>query len=56
MNLTGANWGQLEIQKRHRVDRKKEGSGVLVTPVEMHNSHCFFSLSLFFKAYFVTVL
>jgi hypothetical protein len=27
LNLTGLNWGQLEIQKRHRIDRQTE-SGV----------------------------
>jgi hypothetical protein len=56
MNLTGENRGQLEIQKRHRADRQKVGSGVLGALVEMHNSHCFFCLSLFFNPYFFTVL
>jgi hypothetical protein len=27
LNLTGLNWGRLEIQKRHRIDRQTE-SGV----------------------------
>jgi hypothetical protein len=27
LNLTGLNWGQLEIQKRHRIDRQTE-SGI----------------------------
>jgi hypothetical protein len=46
------NW---RFYKRHRIDRKV-GSGVLGTWVEMHNPHCFFSLSLFFKALLLVVL
>jgi hypothetical protein len=51
-NLTGLNWGRLEIQKRHRVDRQTD-TGVRV---ETPNSHCFCSLSLFFKALLFAVL
>jgi hypothetical protein len=56
LNLTGANWGLLEIQKRNRIDRQKVGSGVLGAWVETHNPHCFFSLTLFFKALLLAVL
>jgi hypothetical protein len=46
--LTGPRW---EMQKGHRIDRhRKLGPGVLGAQVETHNPHCFFSVSLFFKA------
>jgi hypothetical protein len=54
LNLTGFNWRRLEIQRR--IDRQKAGSGVLGAWVEMYNPHCFFSLSLFFKALLLAVL
>jgi hypothetical protein len=54
--ITEPNWGQLEIQKRHRIDRQKVRSGVLSTWVETPNPLCFFSLSLFFKALLLAVL
>jgi hypothetical protein len=55
-NPTMLNWGQLEIQKKYRIDRQKVGSGLLSTQVEMSNPHCFFALSLFFKALLLAVL
>jgi hypothetical protein len=48
LNLTGLNSGQMEVQKRHRIDRQKVGAGVLGALVETPNPHCFFSLSFFF--------
>jgi hypothetical protein len=56
LNLSGLNWRRLEIQKRHRIDRQKVQSGVLGAWVEIPNPHCFFSLSLFFKALLLAVL
>jgi hypothetical protein len=56
LHLTGLNWGWLEIQKRGRIDRQKVGLGVLGAQVEIPNPHCFFSLSLFFKALLLAVL
>jgi hypothetical protein len=46
LNLTGLNWGQLETQKRHWLDRQKVASGMLGAWVEMPNPNCFSSLSL----------
>jgi hypothetical protein len=46
LNLTGLNWGQLETQKRHQIDRQKVASGMLGAWVEMPNPNCFSSLSL----------
>jgi hypothetical protein len=46
----------MEIQKRRRIDRQTEGSGVLGAQVERPNTLCFFSLSLFFKALLLAAL
>jgi hypothetical protein len=46
--LTGGDWRCRK--KKGQTDRQKVGSGVLGAWMETHNSHCFFSLSLFFKA------
>jgi hypothetical protein len=50
LNLTGLNQGQLEIQKRYKIDRQKVGPGVLGAQMETPNPHCLFPQSLFFKA------
>jgi hypothetical protein len=43
LDLTGLNWGQMEIYRRYRVDRQRNlGLDVLYTQLEMHNLHCFF--------------
>jgi hypothetical protein len=61
-NLTGTNWWQLEMEKRHRIDRQTESWGqvccllrwrhtTLIACFLYHSLHllCFLSLSLFFK-------
>jgi hypothetical protein len=54
LNLIGANWGRVEIQKRHMIDWQTEsGIRCVRAQVETRNLHCFFSLSIFFKALFL---
>jgi hypothetical protein len=52
--LTGGDWRfRKDIRQTHR---QKVGSGVLGARVETPNPHCFFSVSLFFKALLLVVL
>jgi hypothetical protein len=62
LNLTGPNWGWLEMQKGHRINRQTESWGqvcwvlgwrctTLIASFFYYSLHllCFLSLSLFFK-------
>jgi hypothetical protein len=57
LDLTGLNWGQLEIQKRYRIDRQKVGvRGVVHLAGETQPLLFLFFYLDFFKALLLTVL